>query len=232
MMSVRDQVEARRGGAAEGTVDHLKDRVAVAALAVDHHQRVIGAEAAQAGRQREARHVGALRLRLERGDQLGQRLVEVGLADAGQRIFRQELDRRGGLVGAQAGGAGAGDDDRVGVAIGLTAGGGAAEGSSCASAGVDSAVDAASVNASVLEKRDIGDPLMFRTLPFVCPAIGLPPFPSPSVGKGGRPPAVVDRRLPRQVRCRTRCSDGHHPNHRPGKAHTPFGVEVGRAVQC
>jgi hypothetical protein len=185
----RDQVEARRGGAAEGAVDHLEDRVAVAALAVDHHQRVIGAEAAQAAREREARHVGALRLRLERGDQLGQHLVEVGLADVGNRVFRKELDRRRGFFNAHAGGAGAGDDDRIGAGIVFGAGG-----SGCGWIVLRQCRSGQRRRRGERECKWLGEtqhrrpPVCSRPLPFACPAIGLAAFPE-SVGRERRLPA-------------------------------------------
>ncbi len=50
-------------------------------------------------------------LGLEGRDELGQRLVEVGLADLGQRLRADELDRGGAVGGLHAGGAGAGHDD-------------------------------------------------------------------------------------------------------------------------
>ncbi len=111
----RDQVDAGRSRPAESAVNDLKDGVAVAALAVDQHQRVVGAEAAQTGRQRKARHVGALGLRLEGWHKLSQCLVEVRLANARQRLFAQHLDGCCAVCGLHTHGAGAGDDDRRAV---------------------------------------------------------------------------------------------------------------------
>ena len=95
----RDKIDACRSGAAESTVDNLKDRVAVAALAIDHQQGVIGVETSQTGTERKARHVRALRLGGEGRDHLGQRLVEVRLTDLLQRGFAQKLDWRSALGG-------------------------------------------------------------------------------------------------------------------------------------
>ena len=107
----RNEVDAGCGRTLERTGDHLKNGRAMATLAVHHHQRVVGAQATQTGRQREVRHVGALGLGGEAWHHLGQGLVEVRLADMAQRFLAEDLNRCGAFRGLHAGCAGAGNDD-------------------------------------------------------------------------------------------------------------------------
>ena len=85
----------------------------MAALAVDQHQRLVGAEAAQG---RRAKHIGAVgdrRLReVERRHQLVEDLAGFGLAAVADGFRADDVDRDRAVGDGSVGAAGAGDDDR------------------------------------------------------------------------------------------------------------------------
>jgi hypothetical protein len=83
----------------------------VAALAVDQHQRVIGADPAQRHIEREIGGIAPERLCAKAGQALAQNLAQVALANVLDRAGTQDLDRRCAIGRARAGGASAGDDD-------------------------------------------------------------------------------------------------------------------------
>ncbi len=115
----RDVVEVGRRVAAERTAGDRHVGGAVAPFAVDHDQGVVGADAPQLERLVELGFVAAEGLGLQRRDVLGQGLDEVGLAHALEDVIAQHLHGRGAVDGFQAGGAGAGDDDRLDIAAGV-----------------------------------------------------------------------------------------------------------------
>jgi len=109
----RDEVEIGGRSALIGSAEDREVRGAVTPLAIDQHQRVVGAETAQSRRQRQVRRVAAERLRGEGRHELRQDLVEVGLSDMAQHLLVEDLDRGGALGGGDAGGARTGDDHVV-----------------------------------------------------------------------------------------------------------------------
>ena len=118
----RDVVQVGRGAALEGAGQHRQVGGAVAPLAVDQHQGVVRAQAAQARGERHGRHVAAEGLGVERRQVLRQRLDQVGLAGARQRGGVEHLHRGSAVLHGEAGGAGAGDDHDA--AVGDAGGGG------------------------------------------------------------------------------------------------------------
>eukprot|EP01088_Endostelium_zonatum_P011774 TRINITY_DN25933_c0_g1_i1.p2 TRINITY_DN25933_c0_g1~~TRINITY_DN25933_c0_g1_i1.p2 ORF type:complete len:324 (-),score=-19.42 TRINITY_DN25933_c0_g1_i1:205-1176(-) len=108
----RDHVHVDGGrAAANGAID-VEQRGNMAALAVEQHQRLIGVEAAQ---RRRAGHVGAIgdrRLRkVERRDELVERLVELARAGCLQRAFGNDVDRHDAVRDGAVGNAATDDDD-------------------------------------------------------------------------------------------------------------------------
>ena len=98
---------ARIGAAAQ----HRQVGGGMAALAVDQHQRVIGAQPAQCGGQGEVGGIAAKALEVERWQALRQHLGQVLLAHGLQRLTAEELDRGGAVFRLHADLPGAGDDD-------------------------------------------------------------------------------------------------------------------------
>ena len=110
----RDQVEVdRRAAAADRAVD-VEQRRNVAALAVDQDQGLVRAEAAQRGGPQRVGAVGDRGLReVERGDELVEDLVGLGLSRIGDRVGADHVDRDRAVGDGAVGAARAGDDDRL-----------------------------------------------------------------------------------------------------------------------
>ncbi len=86
----------------------------MAALAVDQHQGLVGAQPAQ---RRGAEHVGAVgdrRLReVERRHQLVENLVGLAQPGLGQFVAADDIDRHRRVGNRAVGSPGSGDDDRI-----------------------------------------------------------------------------------------------------------------------
>ena len=115
----RDQVEIGGRRALIGSAEDREVGRAVAALAVDQHERVVRTQPAQPGRQREVGGIATERLRGERRHELCQDLVQVRLADMAHEVGVEHLDRCSAFGGGDPGRAGAGDDDVVARRAGL-----------------------------------------------------------------------------------------------------------------
>ena len=120
----RDQADVDRGSAAEWAGIGEDVGGGVAALAVDQHQRLVGAEAAQVDGIGQRRDGGALRLAVGAREELNDGVAQVVLAGGGERGAADDIDRAQALAGGDAGLAGAGDDDvaagrRVALRVGL-----------------------------------------------------------------------------------------------------------------
>ena len=112
----RDRVEVDRGGALADLAVGVDQRAAVAALAVDQHQHLIGREAAQLGRPDVVGAAGVgLAREIERGQQRLQRAAQLAIDHAGLAdvLGGKHVHRRGGFQHGPVDGAGAGDDHGV-----------------------------------------------------------------------------------------------------------------------
>jgi hypothetical protein len=107
----RDEVQVGGRAALIGAAQDGQVGRAVTALAVQQDQGVVGADAAQLGRQGQGGGVAAEGLGVERRDVLGQGLDQVRLAGLLEDVGAQHGDRRGAVDGLHAGGARPGDDD-------------------------------------------------------------------------------------------------------------------------
>ncbi len=109
-----DEVQVGRRPALERTAQDRQVGRAVAALAVDQHQGVVGRQAAQLGRQRQVGRVAAERLGVERGHVLGDRLDQVGLTHSlTARVESSTVIGAGLSTARRPRGARAGHDDGV-----------------------------------------------------------------------------------------------------------------------
>ena len=109
----RDQVEIHGGAAAADRAVDVEQRRDVAALAVDQHQGLVRAEAAQGGGAQRVGAVGDRGLRkVERGDEVVEDLVGLGLSRIGDRVGADHIDRNRAVGHRPVQPARAGDDDR------------------------------------------------------------------------------------------------------------------------